>query len=458
MTFAMVAPPRICGRGMLDMPRRLNFCMRTKNLTSIIACSVLLGLIHPMFLFDQKVFAQESRRTAVSIQGDQFYINGRPTYEGRFWRGHNIAGLLMNSRMVQGIFDDLNPTTRNLWKYPDTGQWDPERNTQEFTDAMPAWRDHGLLAFSLNLQGGSPTGYGNKEWINSAFDRFGGLRSDYFNRLNKILQKADDLGMVVILGLFYFGQDQHLLGEFSIIQAVDNTIEWLFDAGYRNVLIEVNNECDVPLYDHDVLEPQQVAKLIKRIKQKEKNGFRFLVSTSFGGNVIPVREVIEVSDFILLHGNNVERPERISAMVQAARMISGPNSKPIIFNEDDHYDFDRQTHNFVNAITSYASWGYFDYRREGESFLEGYQSVPVDWSINSRRKKAFFEKLAEITGMGGDKRSPASKSAAKGWFEVGPQMRVVRGALGSSERNHSSDKALKLSISGSGESVVRLAN
>src|SRR4051812_7408489 len=95
-------------------------------------------------------------RTAVSIRGDAFLINGRPTYEGRQYKGSRIEGLLMNSRVVQGIFDDANPDTRARWRYPDTGKWDPERNTREFIAAMPVWRAHGLLAFTINLQGGSP--------------------------------------------------------------------------------------------------------------------------------------------------------------------------------------------------------------------------------------------------------------------------------------------------------------
>jgi hypothetical protein len=32
-----------------------------------------------------------------------------------------------------------------------------------------------------------------------------------------------------------------------------------------------------------------------------------------------------------------------------------------------------------------------------EGFESGYQSVPVDWGINSERKKMFFKKLREIT-------------------------------------------------------------
>ena len=59
--------------------------------------------------------------------------------------------------MVQGVFDDLNPATRPMFAYPD-GPFDAERNTAEFVAAMPSWRSAGLLAFTVNFQGGSPQG------------------------------------------------------------------------------------------------------------------------------------------------------------------------------------------------------------------------------------------------------------------------------------------------------------
>ena len=121
--------------------------------------------------------AQTWRRTRVAIDRTQFLINGQPTYKGRVWLGNRIEGLLMNARVVQGIFDDLNPDTRNRWAYPDTRQWDPERNTREFIAAMAEWRRHGLLGFTINLQGGSPEGYSqNQPWHNSAFESDVSLR------------------------------------------------------------------------------------------------------------------------------------------------------------------------------------------------------------------------------------------------------------------------------------------
>ena len=50
--------------------------------------------------------------TTIDVAGDRFRINGEYTYPGRVFRGHRIEGLLLNSRFVQAIFDDLNPETR----------------------------------------------------------------------------------------------------------------------------------------------------------------------------------------------------------------------------------------------------------------------------------------------------------------------------------------------------------
>ncbi len=343
--------------------------------------------------------AQKKARTIVSIKGEDFYINNKITYKGIRWKGYRVEGLLHNSRMVQGIFDDLNPDTRGRFVYPDTENWDPDRNTNEFVQAMGEWYQHGLLAVTLNLQGGSPTGYGNKNWINSAFDETGSLRADYMLRLERILNRADELGMVIILGYFYQGQDQHLKDEAAIINGVNKATDWLKEKGYRNVMVEINNECNVP-YDHDILRPNRVDELIRLVKDNKKNGYCLLVSTSYGGNFVPLQNVVESADFLLIHGNSVTDPDRITQLVQETKKVSGYKTKPILFNEDDHYNFEKPVNNFVNAVKAHTSWGLFDYRRAHESYNEGFQSVPVDWGIHSSRKKAFFNLLKEIAGGG----------------------------------------------------------
>src|SRR5436309_11534970 len=108
--------------------------MNARALVRCLAVALTVYLVVPMVDAEKTPGTRPSeitpaRKTSVSIVGDQFFINGKPTYAGRSWRGHKVEGLLLNSRMVQGIFDDRNPQTVKRWAYPDTGKWDAERNT-----------------------------------------------------------------------------------------------------------------------------------------------------------------------------------------------------------------------------------------------------------------------------------------------------------------------------------------
>ncbi len=340
----------------------------------------------------------QKRKTEVSIKDGDFYINNKITLKGKTYEGMKLEGLLPNSRMVQGIYDDLNPETREMWKYPDTGKWDADRNTNEFIKAMPEWKKHGLLAFTLNMQGGSPQGYSqNQPWINSAFKADGSLDEAFMKRLERIIDKADQLGMVVILGYFYFGQDERLKDEAAVVNAVKNATNWLLDKNYRNVLVEVNNESNIKKYDHEILKEKRIHELVSLVKSMNRDGRRLLVSTSFGGGFIPVDNVLAVNDFVLVHGNGVKDPARIEEMVRIIKAKPNYKGQPIVFNEDDHFDFDKPYNNFIAATKAGASWGYFDYRMKDEPFADGYQSMPADWGINSDRKKGFFGLLKKMT-------------------------------------------------------------
>jgi hypothetical protein len=340
--------------------------------------------------------AAKPGQTVVSIVGDEFYINGKPTYAGREWNGHKIQGLLLNARVVQGIFDDRNTNTVARWVYPDTGKWEAERNTREFIAAMPEWRRHGLLAFTINLQGGMPVNGANSQpWLNSAFEADGILRVDYLARLEPIINQADRLGMVVILGYFYFGQDERLCDEAAVVRATDNATRWLLDHDWRNVLVEIDNECDVN-YDHAILKPARVHELIERVKGATRDGRRLLVGVSYGGGAIPRENVARTADFLLLHGNSTPDPKKIAAMVRWTCAVPGYTPKPILFNEDDHYNFDQPTNNFTAAISEHASWGYYD--QGTNNYVDGYQSPPVNWGINTERKRGFFRLVGEISG------------------------------------------------------------
>ena len=86
------------------------------------------------------------------------------------------------------------------------------------------------------------------------------------NRLEKILDRSDELGMAAILGIFYFDQDERIKDEDAVKLAVRNTLKWLTQRRYTNVLIEINNECNVQ-YDHKILQPERIHELIEMAKE-----------------------------------------------------------------------------------------------------------------------------------------------------------------------------------------------
>ena len=337
--------------------------------------------------------------TTVSIRGDDFLIDGRPTYEGRTWNGHRIEGLLMNNRVVQGTFDDLNPETAPRWVYPDDGRWDAERNNGEFLAAMPVWKAHGVLAFTVNFQGGSPEGYSKGQpWENHPFNPDGSLRPAFMERMKRILDEADRLGMVPIVGYFYFGQSGRLGTDENAIRATDTLTRWLLAGGWRNLLVEINNETN-PGYHPPILRVDRVHELIARVRDtRSADGRRLLVGTSFAHRVMPTVEAVRASDFVLLHGNSFASSAELVAKIRATRALDPGRVIPVVINEDDHDDFDASDGRLASAVAEHVSWGWFDWRRPGEPFDEGYQSVPVNWGLSSARKRAFHARVAEITG------------------------------------------------------------
>lgn len=346
--------------------------------------------------------------TVVTIQGAQFLVDGVPANAGRSLRGIALDGLLLNSRMINGAFDDANPDTVGQWAYPDTGVWDANRNTDEFIAAMEQWRADGLDAFTIGIQGGSPQGYSTSQpWDNAGFTADGVMLEAYQQRLARIINRADELGLVVILCLFYHGQDHRLRDEAAIRAAVVDACEWVLANDWRNVLVEIANEVNWHThYTHEQLKHPRIHELIALAKTVTRDGRRLLVSTSFtAAEPWATPEVLTEADFILLHGNGTPHPDRLREMVEWVRAQPQYRGQPIMFNEDDHFDFEQPTNNLCAALAAGASWGFFD---PGSvtvfppqptigDYHRGYQAVPINWTPSTEIKRAFFAALREAT-------------------------------------------------------------
>jgi hypothetical protein len=355
--------------------------------------------------------------TQIQIEGTRFLIDGQLTYQGQAYQGKPIEGLLFNSRMVQAIFDDENPETAVHWRYPDTGEWDPDRNTAEFCAALPQYRRHGLLAVTVGLQGGGsiyePQVY--DRYVNTAFAPDGALKPAYRDRLRRVLKAADEAGMVVIVNYFYWRQLDKLKGDPAIRRATEEATDWLLKSGHRNVLVDVMNEFTA---GDGLAQSQHIHRLIEIVQQTTLDGQRLPVSSSVhpGAGFAPQGRWQEVQDFYIPHGNDVWADElRVKLRQLKTTDAYQRNPRPILVNEDSvHLD------SLEAAIDEYASWGFycqgygcggswkhgrFDWLARGRETryddLSGFQTVPVNWSINTDVKRAFFRKLAEITASPG---------------------------------------------------------
>ena len=170
---------------------------------------------------------------------------------------------------------------------------------------------------------------------------------------------------------------------------------------------------------YDLFTPDRQAEMIVALRQDHPG---YLYSTSGGGaqadtgRGMPSPALVEASDYVLIHGNGT-RPPQLAAAIQAVRAMPAwqANPKPIVINEDSP-----AVPNLDAAWQNGASWGYYDqgvgsptddpyvnytrYPRWNTGAFEdlvGFQTPPVNWTINSDFKRTFFSRVAEITGYPG---------------------------------------------------------
>ena len=142
-----------------------------------------------------------------SVQGEQLLLNNQPM---------KILGLRCSNALIS------------------------DQTSQELIDQLPNYRDHGINAVSVFFMG-------------SRFGDVKGYRPDatldpvYAARMGRIIEAADELGMVVVVGCLYWGDSkakaelEHWEQE-DADRAIANTVTWLKEHDYRNVFVDADNE------------------------------------------------------------------------------------------------------------------------------------------------------------------------------------------------------------------------
>jgi hypothetical protein len=209
-------------------------------------------------------------------------------------------------RAVQAIFDDANyprqgsgqPIPSNtlgdiFWDYPD-GPWDPERNLREFLAALPDWRRSGILAFTVNLQGGGPPdgNYGEKRspcnlttTADSTSTETSSPPTPGGCARHRQSRQAGNGGHRRILLFRIERAHPDRPGRPLREGSHPPGVPFLKELPNRNVLIEINNEMNPRTYKHHILQPDGALDAVLLAQQTVDR--QIPVSMSWSGGIMP---------------------------------------------------------------------------------------------------------------------------------------------------------------------------
>ena len=319
-------------------------------------------------------------------------------------------GKLMNIRLAQALYQD------DWLKGVD---FDPDANTNAVIAALDFYKSHGVLMINVSMQGGQ-AGYDNQIYGQkrrngfkygqeggthvSAFRPDGSLKPEWMARLERLLKAADHRGMIVNIMYFYQGQDELFDSPDAIRLAARNLTDWLIDKKFRNVLIDVANEWDLPgdKWDFGSFIPDNVLQLIKEVRdrfQKKRADYALPISVSSDGRMNYPASFIAVVDFVLIHGNGRSTQQK-SQRVKEVRNWD----RPILMNEDDN-GRESTTEHLAKELgscdiffDSAAGWGYMPWvqaQRFPFRYLPGEAAEVRDDMPERERDMAYFHAVLD---------------------------------------------------------------
>ena len=317
-------------------------------------------------------------KTKITISGNKFLINDKLTYSEIKNANPKSLGLLWNMRLIQGVFEDLFGS-ENQYKLCGL-EFDPEKNTDDLIKALPEWYAYGIRAITVGFQGGWPVTQAMVDQFNC--NPFGedGLHLDdgFASRMDRLIRAADDIGMIMIVNIFYWAQANRLKNGTAVRDALKTACHFLRDNKYTNVLIDVANEFNIRQFKHPMIGSEDGIAALIDMARVESGG---LLTGSSPGSHTLVEQVVNVSDFVLIHLNGVTR-------TTAYQMLKNPNyiGKPVVCNEANPCCTRVDV-----CLDLYASFGYYNNYTK--------QLLPSDWRILPGEDLFFARRVARAVGI-----------------------------------------------------------
>jgi hypothetical protein len=170
--------------------------------------AMIFGMLVTVLLLYQAAEPVEAGNYTFGIRGEKVTLNGEP---------FKILGLRCSNALVS------------------------DESTQALIDHLDEYRAHGVNTVSVYFMGsrfGDVKGYRPD----------GSLDPSYAGRMGRIIEAADERGMVVLVGCLYWGTSKAKAElvpaweQADANRAVANTVRWLSENDYRNVFADPDNE------------------------------------------------------------------------------------------------------------------------------------------------------------------------------------------------------------------------
>lgn len=259
-------------------------------------------------------------------QQDRFYARTGPgstwtrTYDSGRFRG-KVRGSLALLRLTQALFDD---------EWLQERQFDPDANTDRLIAQLDLYKRYGVGGIVISLQGSDP-GYasdvngvargasadlGKKSGaLVSAYRADGTLKPAWLARLDRLLQAANQRGLVVCLVLFQQDQDEALASPDAIVRAARLVTRHLIERDARNVILDIADAWDEPegRWDHRLFIPRYIEHLIRAVREEfQEAEFSLPIGASSGAAMAYPISLARLCDVVLLQGNGRSAADKLA--------------------------------------------------------------------------------------------------------------------------------------------------
>ena len=294
-------------------------------------------------------------------KSDLFFVRKSSTQWEETYRGseyHRRArGKLILVDASQGLFED---------EWLSERPFNPAANTDALIAALDLYKQYGVLAVAVSLQGADPgysperngivrkSGalYGSQEGtLISAFNSDGSLKPAWTARLDKLLKAADQRGMFVQLTYFQPAQDEALDSPEAIVAASQNITRWLVAGNHRNVIIDVAAGWDVHgEWDHFEFIPRNIANLVNVVREQFNSAsFSLPIGAAGGPSMMYPASLAQVCDLVLLDERGL-KPDIVARRFEQMSDYDRPLGVVV--------DAGNQLTHSITSFDKSASWTY----------------------------------------------------------------------------------------------------